>query len=108
MTHQVSTSLLDVDVQPGKPPILRVDAGPGDATAWTAVHRDALRGLVTRHGALLVRGLGLRDAVDFRGWVAPSDAPALIESATLVRLGRTASSSWHWTGSGSWPTPGSG
>jgi glycogen(starch) synthase len=28
--------------------------------------------------------LGLRDAVDFRGWVAPSDAPALIETATLV------------------------
>ena len=32
-----------------------------DPTAWAAEHRDALRAAVTEHGALLVRGLGLRN-----------------------------------------------
>ena len=63
MTYSISTSLLDVDVQPGKPPLLR--AGPtGDAVRWVAEHRDALRALVGEHGVLMVRGLGLRDAAE--------------------------------------------
>jgi alpha-ketoglutarate-dependent taurine dioxygenase len=52
MTHASATSVLDVDLQPGKPPILRADALPDAA---------ALRSFVAEHGALLVRGLGLRD-----------------------------------------------
>jgi alpha-ketoglutarate-dependent taurine dioxygenase len=63
-------SLLDVDRQPGRPPLLRAQAG-GDAAAWAAEHRDALRGVVAEHGSVLVRGLGLRDAAEvgavFRG-----------------------------------------
>ena len=51
--------------------MLRVDA-TGDAPRWAAVHRDALRAVVAEHGAVLVRGLGLRDAAEvaavFRGW----------------------------------------
>src|SRR5207253_2893903 len=54
------TSLLNVDVQPGKPPVLRVEA-VGEAARWAADYRNALRSLVAEHGALLVRGLGLRD-----------------------------------------------
>jgi alpha-ketoglutarate-dependent taurine dioxygenase len=50
-----------VDVRPGKPPMLRVDA-PDDMPRWAAEHRDALRAAVTEHGALVVRGLGLHDA----------------------------------------------
>jgi alpha-ketoglutarate-dependent taurine dioxygenase len=61
MSFSSPTSLLDVDVQPGKPPMLRVDAN-GDAPGWAAAHRDALRAAVAEHGALLVRGLELRDA----------------------------------------------
>jgi alpha-ketoglutarate-dependent taurine dioxygenase len=53
--------MLHVNLQPGKPPLLRGDAG-GEAVRWAAEHRDALRALVTEHGSLLVRGLGLRDA----------------------------------------------
>ena len=60
MTNLSSTSLLDVDVQPGKPPVLRVEA-VGEAARWAADYRNALRSLVAEHGALLVRGLGLRD-----------------------------------------------
>jgi alpha-ketoglutarate-dependent taurine dioxygenase len=51
---------MDVDLQPGKPPILRVEAA-GDAATWAERHRDALRSVVAEHGAILVRGLGLRD-----------------------------------------------
>ena len=36
----------------------------GDAADWAAEHRDALRAVVAEHGAVLVRGLGLRDAAE--------------------------------------------
>src|SRR5262245_45234269 len=54
-------SLLNINVQPGKPPMLLAEAA-ADAPRWVVEHRDALRVAVIRHGALLVRGLGLRDA----------------------------------------------
>src|SRR2546425_4722644 len=60
MSSSSSTFSLNVDVRPGKPPMLRVDA-PDDAPRWAAEHRDALRAAVVQHGSLLVRGLGLRD-----------------------------------------------
>ncbi|MEU3979408.1 TauD/TfdA family dioxygenase [Streptomyces sp. NPDC026672] len=53
-------SALEVDLPPDRPPILRVET-PGDARGWAAAHREALRAQVAEHGALLVRGLGLRD-----------------------------------------------
>ncbi|MET8453275.1 TauD/TfdA family dioxygenase [Streptomyces sp. NPDC005209] len=61
MSYAITASLLRVDLKPGKPPILYVDT-PDNAPAWAADHRHALRTLVTEHGALLVRGLHLRDA----------------------------------------------
>src|SRR5262245_14286325 len=60
MTHSSSPSLPNVELQPGKPPVLRVSA-TGDVARWAAEHRNALRALAAEHGALLVRGLGLRD-----------------------------------------------
>ena len=55
--------------------MLRADAA-GDGPRWAAVHRDALRAVVAEHGAVLVRGLGLRDAAEvaavFRGWPPPA------------------------------------
>src|SRR5438445_5368931 len=60
MSSSSPTSTLNVDVRPGKPPMLRVDA-PDDAPRWAAEHRDALRAAVVQHGSFLVRGLGLRD-----------------------------------------------
>src|SRR5882672_2174072 len=59
MLSSSPTSLLNIDVRPGKPPMLRVDA-TDDAPRWAAEHRDALRAAVVEHGSLLVRGLGLR------------------------------------------------
>jgi alpha-ketoglutarate-dependent taurine dioxygenase len=56
-------SLLEVELQPGKPPILRVEC-TGDAPSWVAQYRHALRALVTEHGAVLVRGLGLGDVTE--------------------------------------------
>ena len=63
MSSPTPTSTLNVDVQPGKPPMLRVDA-PDDAPRWAAEHRDALRAAVVQHGSLLVRGIGLRDVAE--------------------------------------------
>src|SRR2546423_10334789 len=61
MSFSSPTSLLNVELKPGKPPMLRADAN-GDPGRWAAEHRDALRAAVAEHGSLLVRGLGLRDA----------------------------------------------
>jgi alpha-ketoglutarate-dependent taurine dioxygenase len=60
MSSPHPASLLNLDLQPGKPPILRADAA-GDAPGWAAAHRDALRAALNEHGAVLVRGLGLRE-----------------------------------------------
>jgi alpha-ketoglutarate-dependent taurine dioxygenase len=53
--------LLDVDLRPGKPPILRAEA-IGDPLIWVAEHREALHAVIIEYGSVLVRGLGLRDA----------------------------------------------
>src|SRR5204863_5613520 len=59
----MTDSFPNVELQPGKPPMLRVSAAD-DAARWASEHRNALRALVAEHGALLVRGLGLRDQAD--------------------------------------------
>lgn len=51
---------LDVELRPDRPALTRVDP-PADLAGWAAQYREALRAQVTEHGALLVRGLGLRD-----------------------------------------------
>jgi len=63
MSSSPQASLLDVEPQPGKPATLRVEA-PGDPAGWAAEHKDALRAVVAEHGAVLVRGLDLRDAAE--------------------------------------------
>jgi len=63
MSSLPQVSLLDVELEPGKPPILRAEA-TGDAPGWAAEHRDGLRAVVAEHGAVLVRGLGLRSAAE--------------------------------------------
>jgi alpha-ketoglutarate-dependent taurine dioxygenase len=60
MSYPPPASLLEVDLRPGRPPVLEVEAAD-DPSGWTARHRDALRALVAEHGAVLVRGLGLHD-----------------------------------------------
>ncbi|MFF4211902.1 TauD/TfdA family dioxygenase [Streptomyces sp. NPDC001796] len=60
MSSSSLASLPEVALQPGKPPILRIEA-PGDAVSWAAENREALRARVAEHGALLVRGLGLKE-----------------------------------------------
>lgn len=68
-------SPLGVELLPGKPPTLRAESA--DPPGWTAEHRDALRGAVIEHGAVLVRGLGLTDP-DTAGSVFRTLATALM------------------------------
>src|ERR671915_1776550 len=63
MTSLSPAALLDLDLPPGKPPMLRAEPA-GDAPSWAVEHRDALRAVVAERGAVLVRGLGLRDATE--------------------------------------------
>jgi alpha-ketoglutarate-dependent taurine dioxygenase len=56
-------SVLDVELQSGKPAMLRAEAS-GDPSGWAAEHRAALRAVVAEYGAVVVRGLGLRDAAE--------------------------------------------
>ena len=61
MTVTAAVSTLHAGLEPGKPPLLRVESGV-DAARWAAEHREALRTFVAEQGSILVRGLGLRDA----------------------------------------------
>jgi alpha-ketoglutarate-dependent taurine dioxygenase len=63
MSHPFAMSLLDIDRQPGKAPMLLVET-PGDAPSWATEHKDALRPAVAEHGSVMVRGLDLRDAAE--------------------------------------------
>ncbi|RSS00616.1 TauD/TfdA family dioxygenase [Streptomyces sp. WAC00469] len=65
MSFSSPASLLEVDLRPDRPPVLQVDP-PADPAGWAAGHRQALRAQVTEHGALLVRGLGVRDKEQVR------------------------------------------
>src|SRR5437660_3702596 len=51
MSSSSPTSLLNLDLQPGTPPMLRAEA-TGDPARWAAEHRDALRAAVAEHGSL--------------------------------------------------------
>ena len=67
MSHSSMASLMDVELQPGKPPMVRVESGAQDSSSpanWAAGHRNALRAVVAEHGSVLIRGLGLRDAAE--------------------------------------------
>ncbi|MEW1748941.1 non-ribosomal peptide synthetase [Streptomyces angustmyceticus] len=61
MASSLPTSLPGLESPAGQTPMLRLDTAV-DAAGWVAEHRDALRAAVVEHGALLVRGLGLRHA----------------------------------------------
>ncbi|MFF4350269.1 TauD/TfdA family dioxygenase [Streptomyces sp. NPDC001530] len=63
MSSISTASLVNPELKPGKPPLLRAEAA-SDAPHWAAEHRDALRAVVAEHGSVLVRGLGLRDAAE--------------------------------------------
>jgi alpha-ketoglutarate-dependent taurine dioxygenase len=63
MSSSTTQTSLDIDVQPGRPAVLQV-APSGSAASWAAENRDALRASVAEHGAVLVRGLGLKDAAE--------------------------------------------
>ncbi|GAA0909305.1 TauD/TfdA family dioxygenase [Streptomyces thermoalcalitolerans] len=60
MSFSSPASVLEVELRPDRPPILHLEP-PADAVGWAAEHREALRAQVIEHGALLVRGLGLRE-----------------------------------------------
>jgi alpha-ketoglutarate-dependent taurine dioxygenase len=60
MSSSPMALLPDVELQPGKPPMLRAEA-ISDVPGGAAGHRDELRAVWAEHGAVLVRGLGLRD-----------------------------------------------
>ena len=60
MSHSSLASPMDVELRPGKPPVVRAETG-GDTGSWAAAHRNKLRTMVAVHGSVLVHGLGLHD-----------------------------------------------
>ncbi|MET9508606.1 TauD/TfdA family dioxygenase [Streptomyces flavidovirens] len=80
-------SPLDLGLESGKPPVLRTGTA-GDPARWVAEHRDELHAQVAEHGAVLVRGLGLRDA-DVTGTVFRRLATALMTEKEAFAPRRT-------------------
>jgi alpha-ketoglutarate-dependent taurine dioxygenase len=100
MSSPSLTSLLDLEVRPDRPPVLRAGS-IGDAPSWAAEHRDALRAVVAEHGSVLVRGLGLRDADDV-GAVFSRLAPGLMAEKEAFAPRRAYSESVY--SSTKWPS----
>lgn len=88
---------LAVEQRPGKPPLLQLDA-VGDPARWAAEQREALRAAVAAHGALLVRGLGLRDAAGVEAVFRQLGRPMVEREAFAARQryadGLYSSSKW--------------
>lgn len=99
MSSLSTASPVDVELVPGKPPLLRAGA-TGDALSWVAEHRDALRAVVAEHGSVLVRGLGLRDA-DGTGAVFSRLATRLMTEKEVFAPRRTYSDGVY--SSSTWP-----
>jgi alpha-ketoglutarate-dependent taurine dioxygenase len=83
MSSSSRASQLDMDLRPGKPPMLRAEAN-GDALSWAAEHSDALRAVVAEHGSVLVRGLGLRDAAEVGAVFARLGSGLMIEKEAFA------------------------
>jgi alpha-ketoglutarate-dependent taurine dioxygenase len=78
MSHSSLVSLLDVDLQPGKPPVIWAETS-GDAASWAARYRHTLRAVVAEHGSVLVRGLGLGNAAEAGAVFGRLDATMMAE-----------------------------
>ena len=63
MTTSPPAPPLPLDLSPGRPPMLHIDAA-GNGIEWAAEHGSAVRSAVVEHGAVQIRGLGLRDATE--------------------------------------------
>ena len=99
MSHSSLTSSMDVELRPGKPPVVRAETG-GDAASWAAGHRNALRTMVAVHGSVLVRGLGLREPAEV-GAVFAQLATGLIAEKEAFASRRTYSEGVY--SSSKWP-----
>jgi hypothetical protein len=89
--------VLDLSVQPGRPPLVRAPANGG--RDWAGEYRDALLAVVDRHGAVLVRGLGLRHNAEVAavfGALAGDLMPARDTFATRTAYGDGVYSSSAW------------
>jgi len=89
--------ILIVDLKPGRPPMLAIEA-PHDAARWAAEHRAALRAALDEHGSLLVRGLGLREPTQV-GAVFRQIATLMTEREAFAprkRYGEGVYSASHW------------
>lgn len=56
-----SADAIEMFIEAGRPPIVEASVCGSGAATWLADHRGSLRAAATDHGAVLVRGLGLRD-----------------------------------------------
>ena len=54
------TALIEVCFTAGRPPVVPVRDGD-DPAGWLAVHRNDVAAVVSGYGAVLIRGLGVRD-----------------------------------------------
>ena len=94
----IPSAVLDLELRPGRPLVLRADPD-GDAPAWAAAHRRALREVLLEHGAVLVRGLGIGDAAtagDVFGALVDSLVPEREAFAPRRPLGGDVLSATPW------------
>ncbi|MFC5826543.1 TauD/TfdA family dioxygenase [Nonomuraea insulae] len=88
----------DLELTPGKPPILPVSE-PVAAAEWVGEYRALLTEVLLRHGAVLVRGLGVRDAALLGQLSAQLMESTVMDREAFARrhpLGNSVFSSLEW------------
>ncbi|WP_442806599.1 TauD/TfdA family dioxygenase [Streptomyces sp. NBC_01022] len=80
---EMTVSPPDPGSEPGRPAMLRVPT-VGDPARWAAGARDELRTALVEHGAVLVRGLGLRDPRDVAAVLGQLDVEPVAEKETFA------------------------
>jgi amino acid adenylation domain-containing protein len=92
---------LGLELSLGKPPILRITevVARDRLRAWTDEHRSALEAALLAHGAVLIRGLGVRDAAALAQVAEPMSGAIVPETEAFARrrpLGGPVVSSLEW------------
>ncbi|MFF0189220.1 TauD/TfdA family dioxygenase [Streptomyces sp. NPDC005244] len=81
---QSTISPLDLDLEPGRPAMLRV-RGTHDPVGWAAEARQVLASALAEHGAVVIRGLELHDATEVAAVLDRLGAEPVAEKETFAQ-----------------------
>lgn len=81
---ELTTSPIALEREPGQPAILRI-RGTDDPARWATEAREGLSAALVEHGAVMIRGLKLRDTADVTAVLEQLDVEPVTERETFAQ-----------------------